>query len=456
MTDIFKFYKGEIQISGIFIDELKKTGYIPEPIFFPVDISKETKRLFQDDLRARKNVIAVAQRILNIIGYDFGKKDVEETGEHDILINSEYYDSLTCLMLFLEKIGLRKASSLFLLALCKSYHNNPEIKREMAKTGIISRWMGIFSYLSDVCPFTGLKYTGNSCYQDSVLLALFAIPNNYIDMNILEKNVKNISKNKNREIKCSEVYDQDYKYRKNIQKELREITVSIRGLKNVKYCSGLRALLRNCPSFGGQKFYETDTNDAGEFLQYLFSLFEVEGVELEKTVYLSNDIETNRLKKMKVSTSRRQKISPIFMIQSSFSENPIVLQSQIYTVDDAVFDKKNLVASESGGKFRRRIETTEIIDAEYIVFYDNRLGFEGRTNKAVIPSETLKIRNRELSLHSVVVHRNVHYTAYIKCNNKWYYYNDLSGINLFTDDFEYLLKHSFPNVCREGVLYFYS
>lgn len=456
MIDIFKFYRGEIAISGIFVEDLKKTGYIPKPIFFPVDTTKEIKRLFQDDLEARKNVISVVQRILNIIGYNFTKTDVEEVGEHDILLNSEYYDTFTCLMIFLEKIGLRKASSLFLLALCKSYHNNREIKREMAKTGIISRWMGIFNYLSDVCPFTGLKYTGNSCYQDSVLLALFAIPNNYIDQNILEKNVRTISKNNNREIKCSEIYNQDYKYRKNIQKELNEIAISIRGMKNVKYCSGLRNLLRNCPSFGGQKFYKTDTNDAGEFLQYLFSLFEVEGVELEKTVYVTNDTETNRLKKMKISTMRKQKISPIFMIQSSFSDKPLNLQSQIYSIDDAIFDKQNLVSSSSGEKFRRRVETTEIINAKYLVFYDNRLGIEGRTNNLVIPSETLKIGDTELSLYCVVVHRNVHYTAYIKCNNKWYYYNDLSGINLFTDNFEYLLKHSSPNVCREGVLYFYS
>ena len=188
--------------------------------------------------------------------------------------------------------------------------------------------------LIPVCDFTGLKYTGNSCYQDSVLLSLFAIPNKFIENNILEKDLNKI-KESQKEIICSKDTKEDIISKEDIQKELNKITNSIRNKgEKVEYCSKLRSLIKKCPSTSGQEFYGTGTQDAGEFVQYLFSIFNVEGMSKFTKTILSNNLDEKINEDSEntiLSSYRKFNTSPIILIPSQK-----LIDSKMYTVKNII------------------------------------------------------------------------------------------------------------------------
>jgi uncharacterized UBP type Zn finger protein len=317
-----------------------------------------------------------------------------------------------------------------------------------------------------VCDFTGLKYTGNSCYQDSVLLSLFAIPNKFIESNILEKDLNKI-KESQKEIICSNDTKEDIKSKEEIQKELNKITNSIRNKgEKVEYCSMLRSLIKKCPSTSGQKFYETGTQDAGEFIQYLFSIFNVEGMSKSTKTILSNNLDENINEDSDntvLSSYRMFNTSPIILIPSQK-----IIDSKItYYLDqyeDAMFDEKNLYRHSDGKSYKRRIEITNVNNTDYLIFYAQRLSLREsssvkRNYNKIIPDETITLENnKKLSLHAIVVHKSLHYTCYIKCKNYWFYYNDKSNKIDYVGSYKDMIenKDNRTDPCKEGTLYFYS
>jgi hypothetical protein len=332
--------------------------------------------------------------------------------------------------------------------------------------------------LIPVCDFTGLKYTGNSCYQDSVLLSLFAIPNKFIENNILEKDLNKI-KESQKEIICSKDTKEDIISKEDIQKELNKITNSIRNKgEKVEYCSKLRSLIKKCPSTSGQEFYGTGTQDAGEFVQYLFSIFNVEGMSKFTKTILSNNLDEKINEDSEntiLSSYRKFNTSPIILIPSQkLIDSKIKYYLEQY--EDAIFDEKNLYKHSDGKKYKRRIEVTNIDNTDYLIFYTQRLseqqGSVVRNYSKIIPDESITLKNnKKLSLHAIVVHRKLHYTCYIKCKNYWFYYNDIPNtieyIGSYKEMMEGSLKDSHPrptqenkdnrpDPCKEGTLYFYS
>lgn len=321
----------------------------------------------------------------------------------------------------------------------------------------------------------GLINVGESCYLDSVLFALFAIPNEFVDSNILYSDLK---VNKNKFYMCTKSFEIsskqgeiDMNNRKKVQNSLREIAESIRGSKKVEYCTDLRLVLKRCPSV--DNFYETGMKDPAEFLIYLLRMFDVDKVVKEEIVYYTNykgniynlDIdETNpELKVMKRSIKKDESIIQYIdkTYLNNLNKNEVYYISKFLTTIDAEIE--NL------------IYTKKIYYSPYIVFYCERISFDIleynrmilsgdvdleklsiKLNKIkIIPSKTITIESGDrFQLSSIVVWKDYHYTCYFKCGHTWYYYNDLNNNIKTIGTYQQMLRSNASPVSN-GILYYY-
>ena len=344
----------------------------------------------------------------------------------------------------------------FFQAQFESECEESEESEESEKENVVFKSWDDSIALQDFCAsFRGLQYTGNSCYQDSTLLALFAVPNKIIESQILTKNLNLISR---KEFHCTENMKQDVKIRKRIQNELIRITNSMRGGTQIKTCSNLRNLFKNCQ--GSQEFHETETQDAGEFLQYLFKIFEVKNKTYRRVTLVSNEF-GRHAKLIKVYENIYTNESPIISISpySIADKKEDTISSFIKTVDDAVLDIENLYTYR-GESYQRKIEINEVLAASFLVFHIQRLyvdlesGREVRNQTAIIPPEYIVIGKNNLILRAIVVHQNNHYTCYIICNGVWYYYDDTKTQIFTVGSYEKMIENK-PSPLTKGVLYFY-
>ena len=253
------------------------------------------------------------------------------------------------------------------------------------------------------------------------------------------------------------------------------ITYSMRNPENnnVKNCSNLRKLIGECPSTYRQKFHETGMQDAGEFVQYLFSLFEITGIKLKRKLYITNELtgsyssKNKSLLNLRKVIDRTENTSPIVLISSETLQNlnkDININKFLIKKEDTKLDEKNLYKYENE-YYKRTINIESILDAKYLIFYVQRKSISKNIlHNKIIPNETIILPNdKQLNLHSIVVYRNYHYTCYIKCNENWFYYNDLSLNIDFVGNYDEMINVSptldasnRPDPCKEGTLYFYS
>lgn len=436
------------------------------------NLSDHDIKPFKTNKIIRKNVLKAVFKLLDFYGFRILRDGKVEQirplkrKRNEIFVglySMKQYKRITRILDFLNRVNMEKVSSLFMLCLCQAMKTDLELRRKIEESGELSEWIKTQSYLSPfknkfkmkVCRFTGLKYTGNSCYQDSTLLALFAKPNDFITTYILESDLNKL----NREIVCSDDHIEDHKIKSSIQKELIRITKSMRKEVNesekVEYCSGLRRLLRKCP---GQDFYSTSTQDAGEFLQYIFGLFRVEGMFKNTKVIVTNEL-SNKVKNYVVINEKVQQSSPIVLIPAH-SIRKGKIDSYLNQTEDAIFDSENLYRGPDNKKYKRRIEKNSVVFANYLVFYVQRLlTEEERIYEKILPVQSIRLPEmyHDLELSAIVVHRSNHYTTYIKCDDNWYYYNDMSQDIVSIGSYEDMLKEKTrPNVCKEGILYFYN
>lgn len=487
--------------------------------------------IFKTNSTIRSNVVSASLRMLLFYGFVLDNKDIvkqikplnrRDKGRTIGLFSTHNYKRLTRIMKFLNIINMEFVSSVFYLALCRAMRSNRTFLKKVLENKSLKIWMStqnlLRSYVDDydikklynnpsseetdewiliespeykeeskICSISGMDYTGNSCYMDSVLICTFAIPNKTITDNILKKNLSSL-KNINRQLwsRCNDDIDIDIKRRQSIQKTLNDITYSMRGKKTVKNCSNLRSLIKNCP--GSQAFHETLTQDAGEFLSYLFNLFQVDVATTKRQTYGSNSLGVNPDWKL-VTTKTDNYASPIIDIISTKLQNiekgynitkavkqsedallpptdiwtpnkaqpdvtyirrkevfrmkssPLIIFNVIRTYGEAIFDKpKTKKEKESGRGMFKGIATKNIF-------------------KELTAPETMELKNKTLHLTAIVVHTGgAHYVANFKCGGKWYWYNDNPGgskhtIN-YTGSYEQMLKTN-PNPLSHGTLFFY-
>ena len=464
----------------------------------------------------RKNAVKAAIRMMNFYGYDVVRKDGDfdvvqikelyrvENGKVIGLYSPHNYPRLTRIMVFLNNIGLQKMSALIFLMLCRAIRKDELIKAKVKVTKIWDQWLKTqeyikttnfpiennnynYNYNNNNTPIgnpIGLVNINNSCYIDSVLMALFGRSNNIVNKYILNKPISSLIEEKNKSIVCGSTPEKDFKIRTLIQDELKRLAKIIRNEANNNTnnntqsqtsnmnntCTNLRKIIKHCKT--NQSFASSDMQDAGEFLIYIFNIFNVQIMKLSKVVYVTNDLspEPNVNKLVKV-TSRVDTSSPIYIINLLGNEPEINLER--YTgniVEDAVLSEDNLYKhQETKKKYRRKIDVSSILETSYLIFNVQRASGTHLSHKKlytpVIAPENLIIGGKtQLFLTSIITHvgssSGGHYTCYVKLSSgDWIYYDDFatsySDMITTVGDYNDMLRYT-PSISTSGTLYFYT
>ena len=167
----------------------------------------------------------------------------------------------------------------------------------------------------------GLSNRGNSCYIDSILLALFAVPCVFTNLLLnMDLNANKIPENFLGGFPCGKNREEDLANRKQVQEQLRLIVNSIRGEgKQLKYCTNLRQTFRNCSD--DENYYDNMQKDSGEFLGYLLSMFPLNVATKSTITYATNSMDeipdTNDLVQLLEGTVVDDKASVIQSIEAS-------------------------------------------------------------------------------------------------------------------------------------------
>ena len=357
--------------------------------------------------------------------------------------------------------------------------NSLDIRNEIASTALSMSDTYNLIINNDLsipkCNITGLNYNGNSCYMDSVLLATFAIPNKTITDNILDKNLDVLRTYPVRWSTCDANLDVDINRRKDIQTVIKNIAMSMRELNNVKKCSTLRKLIQTCP--GPQNFHQTDPQDSGEFLTYLFNMFQVNVANTEITTYGSNSENENVTDDWVLeSTKIDSNASPIINVDSITlinEEENYDITKFIKQETDAFLGIENKWTPKLGTSYIRRKQIFEVTKSPIIIFNilrthgepiikkNNFIGIKTKNIwKKIQAPESMLLKNKTLYLTSIVIHNGGgHYVAVFKCERNWFYYDDNPGssshIIKYIGSYEKMLEIS-PNPLSHGTLFFYT
>lgn len=295
------------------------------------------------------------------------------------------------------------------------------------------------------CSMGLLSNIGASCYLDSVLFALFASKSTFIRQKLLV-DVPRVSKSLAKGCTKESLLE--------IQRSLRAIYSSIHGGPHVKYCTNLRKSFRKC-SKGHDSYASTGTRDSGDFLAFLFNLFDMDVATKRLRTYGTDSRAT--IPKDKVMTEDRVVNASVIIdvatyILKSYKETPITTFLKI--AEDSGYDSKGFKLNDV--KYKRMIITKELKSAPYLVFNLVR-GIEGSfIGTKVIPSPTITIHDgTEFELVAIVVYQYYHYMAYVKCGEYWFHYDDVGPrfkqIGSFND-----LLNAKPKVATNGTLFFYD
>lgn len=290
----------------------------------------------------------------------------------------------------------------------------------------------------------GITANENACFMNSVIMALFAVPNDFIDRSFLETNLKLEEK-----MYCYDENDNKSKYlhqkqdldnRIIVQDELRKLVYNIRNNDTSSFTSiDFKRTFKNCPN--QFNFDINNPNDSGEFLSYLLELFNVNCAKISYVKYRTHD--------------RRDfsEIPPENLKLSSYS----IMDNIILSIDD---EDQSLMIPVSDGLSKMTyikdgdetmITVRHVNDSPYIVFYHDI------NNNTILPTEIVISNDKQYHLLSIVAFFDGHYVSYIKCNNSWYYYNDMRT-PLLEDigSYDNMIHSSRYNPMENGTLFFYG
>ena len=311
----------------------------------------------------------------------------------------------------------------------------------------------------DVKKLRVLTWNDNSCYIDSVLFALFTFPCEFINKKILLNRINH----------SPSLSTTDENIRNILQKYIIKLVISIRHTHDISDCSKFRKILSFCTLRGKPDFGQTDQQEAGEFLVYLFTVFNINNLAKNRTItYVTNNLSKNVTKNelQKSSISFDRKASPIIFIDSFLLKNKIQKNNQIFYFlkqfsDSGNLGKNNMVKYK-GKLFKRRFSYVTYIDSPYIVFWAQRADPVTNSKITTVITPTQKItlqKGRVLYLNSIILHigsiNTGHYITYFKYENKWYCYDDLKSKLVYIGNYFKMININ-PCPKTNGVLYFYS
>ena len=277
----------------------------------------------------------------------------------------------------------------------------------------------------------GLFWTGNSCFIDSTIVALFANPSP-LSNQILFEPIKPL-RGENR---CGMTIELDIANRTEIQNALKEINNTITNQNNkIKYCTNLRKAIAKCPS--EENFHLPTIGDSGEFLAFIFGLFNITGGMTQRitygTNYLGQNIPHEQLVQSPDVIVDNQASCIIWAYPEKLLEKKVIkTKDLIYTSEDSgllssdnlykMTDKDNMTI----GEFQRRITYTKFIQGAAIIFNLGRIQLGiGFIDRLVFIDSHIKLESGQtFKLTGVVLYVPGHYKATILCGEDWYLYDD--------------------------------
>ena len=291
--------------------------------------------------------------------------------------------------------------------------------------------------------FPGLGWHANSCYMDSALQCLLAVPSiigNYI-MNV---NLEDFPLNE-RETMCGDTAAQDLFNRERIQTELRYIAATIRGKSTsstrVNNANRFRLLLRTCKLNRYQRFWEGGTQDSGEFLAWLLARFPMdEGIVRRETYAVKG-------KEMLLSSRTYTREGPVVdvtrstLLKASKDKGDVKITKFLTTSDDSGLIDGGFLVTEYRGKgdrFFRRIQKSMVLSSPGALIFTVMRGGTGygingepfihrKLKTRINPVRRFALQSGQIFRFSAVtIHQGIHYYCYYRCNEDWYYYDDMS------------------------------
>lgn len=320
---------------------------------------------------------------------------------------------------FLYLHNLHKLIAIFGKALKHAYEHDRQIATNLATVGVDT----LLSTNNSV-KLQPLLHVNNSCYADSVLMALLAPESTFIE----------------------EVFFSRNSPRPDIQQELLKLRNYMRGDGEENNAMNIRKLLGN--------FASGEMQDAGEFLIKLLESLKAELMRKSRITYVTNAkyefrdlIETFR------EIQRCIPVIPIFLEPNT----SILLENCLKNVEDGVLQNP-YIDKRTQKMYKRRIETTKVIQSPFIIFNIQRLAIinerEERLYNPISIPKKLYLGPFVLQLLSIVTHESQHYTCFFNFRDTWCFYDDMRGIENI-GSYESMLKKD-PSAEKCGVLYVYG
>jgi hypothetical protein len=446
-------------------------------------LTKSDIKKFKTNSSLRNKVIKSTLRMISLWGYNIKHDKIIKSksfsrryyGTVIGLLSPRNYTRITRMLKFLMKIDMKVIGLIVFLVVCTASRENNVLYKKLLENNWINTWTKILNlpYNSKTIKIAikGLKYDNNSCYMDSVLVSLFMFPSKTIRNQILNKNISKFSKMKYLWTRCSDKIDVDINRRKNIQKEINRLIKNFRLYNNnsdtVTYLRKLFSLCR-----GTQPFHLTGTQDAGEFLLYLFGIFQVNTSITKRITYGRNSTNTSWTK---VSEIIDRKSSPVIDITAiellnihpNFNITKLIKKTEI-----SVLDKNNYWTPVKGSSYKYKKEVAKFITSPIVIFKIDRsygtpiFNHEKKFSrmetieiwKNVSIPEKFTLKDVILKLKSIVIHTGgAHYIALIKDKrNIWYHYNDIeNGVITQIGSYDNMLKTR-PNPSSHGTIFIYE
>lgn len=308
---------------------------------------------------------------------------------------------------------------------------NPKTNRCVLKSGKL----GKLSLINN-CKNIFIKWSNNSCYIDSLLVALFNKKNKKIEELLFKSKINDYGF-----VKLNIL---GYKIRKELLKIYKIITNQL--LLTSKYtCTDLRVLL--------EKYYKylikineliIDKNDNWLYSQLdIYDFFEL----LIKIFKISDNILKIR-DGNNVIYSNLKSLIPIDFI---YNKKELKIKD-IYPkyIHKYKLDKDNIYIDKNGNKQLYYIKKYEILkgDIIFISIYRN-IGETIKNDIKIIPCDVIKLKENTFNLYlsAILIHygsktNNGHYITLYKCNDMWYEYNDLEKNITFIGKLRNINKNS--------------
>jgi len=323
---------------------------------------------------------------------------------------------------FLNKKTLLKADYIKLLKKIYPYYINLNVYK-------VDKLKSLYNFN---CRTIKLNYNNNSCYIDSLIVALFNSENPIVEK-ILLNSPLNERENKNdaRLIRYGEQIREELKsLYKNISRTTDKITVTnLRSLLQ-KYYDRYKSTIN--PKYSRIEFTYSQ-NDIGEILNFFNLIFDFPQV-------------------LKFSFNGNIQKRDFYDINNDID----------FFTDDNIYIKKyypkytNVI--ELPDEKLIRTDKYEYVSTPLLFILVNRIMDMEKKDNIIIPELKLKLKENILYLNSIIIHNgndynHGHYICLYECKGIWYEFDDMRGYNVKIGSFKYLLSNE--NYTRNIVGLFY-